>query len=530
MRQRAGLIVPLFSLRGQEGIGTIGDLPAFAAFASELGFSMLGLLPLQRLFGGETSPYGADSAFALDPMYLELAALPELRDNVLDRELSTSTMQASRELARCPMVLYADVRRFKEQAFEVAFDRFDQHEWHQSSERAAAFERFREGTPWLRDVALFSALRDAHGGHGWTQWPQPLRDRHPQALADAETVHERRIRYHAWLQFVLLEQWTRARADISHLGISLFGDVPFGQGTESVDVWAHPGWFRRDASLGVPPDAFSATGQDWGLPPFDISPMRDGDVPFQFFRQRLRATRALYDEFRLDHVVGYFRQWLWQGMPPEGHFVPDEEAAQHALGRELLELFREEIDGVPPGMTRGGWAGESAIVAEDLGTIPPFVREALTDLGMAGYKVIPWERSDSEGLRDPRRYDRLSVATYSTHDTLPIGRWVEEMEPWERDELFRMAQVDPSADADTKLLKLFELLFSANSARAFVLASELIGDHTRINTPGTTGGHNWTWRLPCAPDGLRADPVHAARFSRVRELLERSGRAPGSAG
>lgn len=529
MRQRAGLIVPLFSLRGQEGIGTIGDLPAFAALAKDVGFSMLGLLPLQRLFGGETSPYGADSAFALDPMYLELAALPELQGNVLDRELPSNVMLAAREFSRCALVLYQDVRRFKDQAFEIAFHKFDENEWKAGTDRAAAFERFREGTPWLRDVALFSAVRDAYGGQGWTTWPQALRDRHPQALAEAEAVHERRIRYHGWLQFVLMEQWTRARAAISHLGISLFGDVPFGQGTESVDVWAHPEWFRRDASLGVPPDAFSATGQDWGLPPFDVPPMREGANPFQFFRQRLRATRALYDEFRLDHVVGYFRQWLWKGLPPQGQFTPDEESMQHALGRELLELFREEIDGVPPGMTRGdGWAGESAIVAEDLGTIPPFVKHALADLGMAGYKVIPWER-EGGGLNNPQDYPQLSVATYSTHDTMPIGRWVTEMEPWERDELFRMAQIHQGEDQDQVLLKLFDLLFSAKSARAFVLASELTGDPTRINTPGTTGGHNWTWRLPLDPAGLRSDPRQSARFAKVREMLERTGRAPGSA-
>ncbi len=529
MRQRAGLIVPLFSLRGQEGIGTIGDLPAFAALASEIGFSMLGLLPLQRLFGGETSPYGADSAFALDPMYIELAALPELHDNVLDRELSANVMLASREAARCSLVLYSDVRRFKEQAFEIAFHTFDEKEWKPGTDRGAAFERFREGTPWLRDVALFSALRDAYGGSGWTTWPQALRDRHPRALAEAESVHERRIRYHAWLQFVLLEQWTRARAAIRNLGMSLFGDVPFGQGTESVEVWANPSWFRRDASLGVPPDAFSATGQDWGLPPFAVDAMRDSAPHFQFFRQRLRATRALYDEFRLDHVVGYFRQWLWQGLPPEGHFTPDEESAQHALGRELLELFREEIDGVPPGMSGDGWGGESAIVAEDLGVIPPFVRDVLGELGMAGYKVIPWERGDS-GLFNPHDYPELSVATYSTHDTMPIGRWVAEMETWERDELFRMAQIHAGDDSDLILTKLFDLLFAAKSARAFVLASELTDDPTRINTPGTTGGHNWTWRLPLDPAGLRADPRHSARFAKVREILERTGRIGGASG
>lgn len=527
MRQRAGLIVPLFSLRGQEGIGTIGDLPAFATLARDIGFSTVGLLPLQRLYGEETSPYGADSAFALDPLYLELAALPELEGGVLERELPESTMMAARELSRCSLVLYGDVRRFKQSALEIAFDRFDRNEWAQGSERAAAFSRFCEATPWLRDVTLFSALRDAHGGHGWTQWSAELRDRDPEALARAEGQHERRIRYHAWLQFSLLEQWTRARAAIAQLGVTLYGDVPFGQGTESADVWANPEWFRRDVSLGVPPDPFSATGQNWGLPPFDIERMRQPGAHgkgFEFFRRRLRATRALYDEFRMDHVIGYFRQWLWAGQPPVGSFTPGEEPSQRALGRELLELFREEIDGVPPGMSHG----ESAIVAEDLGVIPPWVRETLGELGMAGYKVIPWEREDGKGLLDPRQFPRLSVATYSTHDTMPINRWVDEMQPWERDELYRMAHIESYDDREMQMLKLFELLFAAGSSRAFVLASELIDDPSRINVPGTTGGHNWTWRLPRDPAGLRGDPRLSARFGRVRESLERNGRLAGN--
>lgn len=514
MRQRAGLIVPLFSLRGQEGIGTIGDLPAFAALARDVGFATVGLLPLQRLFGEETSPYGADSAFALDPIYLELAALPELAGDVLDRELDASTQMGARELARCPMVVYGDVRRYKQRALEIAFDQFEQNEWGHGSARAAAFERYRETTPWLRDVALFSALRDAHQGHGWTQWPAALRDRDPSALAEAERVHERRVRYHGWLQFCLHEQWTRARAAITAIGVSLYGDVPFGQGTESAEVWANPGWFRRDVSLGVPPDPFSATGQNWGLPPFDIAAMRASG--FAFFRERLRATRALYNEFRIDHVIGYFRQWLWAGDPPIGSFTPTVEDEQHALGRELLAMFREEID--------GGAVDESAIVAEDLGVVPPFIRETLGELHMAGYKVIPWERDGA--LRDPRQYPRLSVATYSTHDTLPINRWIEEMAPHEREELERLAHIERSDDRDTQMHKLFDLLFSAGSSRAFLLATELTGDPARINVPSTTGAHNWTWRLPQDAHAMRTDPRLAARFARVRASLERHGRLP----
>lgn len=494
----------------------MGDLPAFAELAHHAGFRAIGLLPLQRLHGGETSPYGADSAFALDPVYLTLAALPELQGDASLEKLDAALAAEVQALAGRDRVDYQAVRAVKERVLRLAFARFESDHLAVDSERAQAFARFRAETHWVRDVALFSRIRELEQGHSWRHWPEPLRDRHPEALAEVEAREEAALRYHVWLQFALVEQWRQVRAKLDALGIGLYGDLPFAPGGDSVDVWVRPGCFRHDFDLGVPPDAFSDVGQNWGLPPYDIEAMRE--TGFAFFRERLAWSCTLYDELRLDHVVGYFRQWLWTRTEhPEGHFSPWDEPQQQALGRELMAVFADAI-----GKATGG--GQGAIVAEDLGVIPGFVRYTLTDLGIAGYKVIPWERGDDHRLRDPRQFPAASFATYSTHDTLPITQWVGEMSHEERRELLGLAGVRDDADLDTQLFGLFALLFSSGARRTYVLATELLGDTTRINLPGSMGDHNWTWRLPARADQLQTDPVYSARFARFRELLQQSGR------
>ena len=190
---------------------------------------------------------------------------------------------------------------------------------------------------------------------------------------------------------------------------------------DSADVWAHQDDFRLDASLGVPPDAFSETGQDWKLPVYKWDVIAAGG--FAWLHQRARRNAALFGGYRVDHLVGFYRTFsrpLGDSTGP-GEFTPADEPSQTALGERVLRVFL---------------ASGAHIVAEDLGVVPDFVRASLTRMQVAGCKVFRWERLWNQAGRpfaDPADYPALSVATSGTHDTEPMVTWWESAPADERE-------------------------------------------------------------------------------------------------
>ena len=520
MPRASGATLPLFSLRTRDdwGIGQITDLPACAAWLATAGQKLLQVLPAHELSEGETSPYGALSAFALDPIYVTVspAHVPELDQATIDAALGEEGRVELARVRASERVDYRAVRRLKQRTLGAAFRVFRERELPrgEASPRAAAFHAFatREAG-WLRDHALYAALRASHDNHGWSTWPAHERDRSPELVALAASPKDdgalgTRVLEQMYLQWLAHEQWTAARREMRALGVALMGDMPFIVGGESADVWAHRDQFRTDVSLGAPPDDFSAEGQSWGLPAYAWETMDQDDLAW--LRARARHAAALYDRFRIDHVVGFFRQWV-RRPDDKGSFYPSEEAAQQARG---LRVIRAMVEAAGPG----------AVIAEDLGVIPPWVRATLTELGVPGYKVLPWERDANFQPHDPRQFPALSVATWSTHDTMPITSWWDAMEPWERERLANVAKMPLDLPQHERELALLGLLFEAGSDLVLVLANELLGDRTRINTPGTVTEENWTWRLPRPIEDLREDAEVRARFARIRELVSGSGR------
>jgi 4-alpha-glucanotransferase len=281
-------------------------------------------------------------------------------------------------------------------------------------------------------------------------------------------------------------------------------------------VWSHASQFQLNVSLGAPPDDFSAEGQDWGLPAYDWLAMEADDLGW--VRERTRRAARLYDRFRLDHVVGFFRQWVRPKQGAEkGRFDPDGADAQRARGGRVLGAMLEELP------TGGEQPDAPRAIAEDLGVVPPFVREVLKELGMPGYRVLPWER-DGAKYRDPRAFPAASVASWSTHDTAPIDLWWDEFTDAERAQLAARAGIDPKVPADTRTLALLGDLYRASSELALVLGQELIGSRDRLNTPATVGPQNWSWRLPAPLEDLESDPLVSARLDAIRGLVEKAGR------
>ncbi len=510
----AGLVVPLFSLHSARGagIGEIGDLGVVAAWLKRSGLRALQLLPVGTLPVSETSPYSALSAMAIDPIYVSLADVADLASIGGEPRLPLADQALLRGARQAPRVQYSAVRRVKESALRLAFSLFWEVDWLRTTPRAGSFAAFVSWEDWwLADYALYCALRERHGHRPWNEWPAALRDRRREALDDARRELEQEILFHQYVQWIADVQWERAREDMGE--VRLFGDFPFMVSQDSADVWANQHVFRFDRTVGTPPDAFSATGQDWGLPVYRWDVMTGED--HRWLRQRTRRMASLYDGYRVDHLVGFFRTYSREAGETLGGFDPLDEAAQQALGERILKLFIDT---------------GAQVTAEDLGSIPDFVRESLSRLRVPGYKVLRWERawhSEGQPLIPAASFPAVSVATTSTHDIEPLALWWELLEARERAETAKMLGLPPPAtgafDAGVRDALLAHA-YSAGSDLLLLPVQDVFGWRDRVNTPATVGDENWSWKMPIGVDALLTDPVSVERAEGLRVLVAGSGR------
>lgn len=512
--RRAGILVPLFSIpsSGSWGIGEIGDLPALGAWARAAGISVIQLLPINEMADGQNSPYSALSAMAIDPIFITLPHVPEYREG--DDDLLTSSQRARLEEARqAGCVDHRTVRELKTQVLRRLFERF-LDEWARGAPPAKAMRQYAaQERWWLEDYALFRALHAEHHLQYWIEWDEGIRTRRPDAMRHARARLEREILYYTWLQWVAGEQWQAARRDLGD--VAVLGDFPFMVSGDSADVWARQHEFRVDASVGVPPDAFSETGQDWGLPVYRWEVHHAND--YEWLRQRARRCVDLYDGFRVDHLVGFYRTFVRE-KDGATYFVPAEEQEQLAQGERLMRLFQES----------GG-----AIIAEDLGTVPDFVRASLARLAVPGLKVLRWERqwhADAQPFKDPGEYPAVSVAISGTHDTEPVAEWWDNADASERAQIVRLPHFrtrNITADepfSDRIRDAVLDALYSSASDLVLVPVQDVFGWRDRINVPAQVNDRNWCWRLPWGSDRMLAEPVASERARHLRDLATRYGR------
>jgi 4-alpha-glucanotransferase len=511
VKRSAGILIPLFSTRTPDdlGRGEIAGLYPAAELALALGHRMIQLLPVDETAPGETSPYSAMSVLAIDPLYISSAALPGIGPAAIARARAAAgpgdPPGSSRLSAAKLELLRRSFAHFQKRA--AAHDR--------SELDAFAFAE-RE---WLPDYALFRALKERYRWSAWESWPRDLAAREPRALQAAARELEHEIAFYSYVQFIAYRQWREMRKALAAKGVALGGDLAFSPCRESAEVWANQSMFDLARTVGAPPDAFSATGQRWGLPMPAWGAMRAGG--FALIRARTRRARQLFDLLRIDHVVGLYRTYGF-GADPEalGAFDPADPADQLAQGEEIIGVIREE-------------AGAMELIAEDLGVIPPFVRRSLAALGIPGYKVMRWEREwDKAGqpFIPPAQYPEISVATTGTHDTETLIEWWRAAPAAERDAFVAMlgagAGVDPQAARldDRATLAIIESLYGARSRLALAPAPDLFGWDARINVPGTVGDSNWKWRFPYPLADAAKNPALAARVAAIRAITQRTRR------
>ncbi len=296
-----GVAVPLAAIRTEGGwrVGEFPDLAVFARLCAKLGAGLVQLLPVNDS-GGQSSPYSALSAFALHPLYVRVADLPEA---ARAPEVQAALERFAAEAVPGERFPYDECLRVKLEALRAVYAAAEKGI--AADPGLAAFERER---PWVRPYAVFKRLKAANGERSWKEWPAH-RDPTPEELdalwEDPEARSEQR--FYAWVQYRAAGQFSEAARTATGLGLELLGDLPILLNEDSADVWADRAYFDRSMKAGAPPDMYSASGQNWGFPLYDWEAMAgDGH---SFWHARITEADRYYSAYRIDHVLGFFRIW-----------------------------------------------------------------------------------------------------------------------------------------------------------------------------------------------------------------------------
>jgi len=556
----AGVLVPLFALRGQDdlGIGDVAALREFIDWIAQAGFKLVQLLPINET-GTDNSPYNAISAMAIEPATLHLA--PNSPQDLTPEDFDVSVADVDLQSLRLGEVKYRQVKKLKRCMLEKAFANFSSHA---SDQRKSEFRAFCSGeTAWLSDYALFRVLMEENDDStAWARWPaqhqstERARNWLHGLPEDRQAVLRGRREFFCYVQWIAQEQWRAIKSYAEERDVALMGDIPFGVSYQSADVFARPDEFALDWFGGAPPephfkdDAFTQKwGQNWGIPLYRWDRMRANN--FAWWRERVRAAGRIFHLFRIDHVLGFYRIYAFPWRPRKNkqflpldqhqmlertagrapHFAPRNDEtpenceANKRDGEEYLRVILEE-------------AGATRVIGEDLGLVPHYVRPNLQSLGIAGFKIPQWEVSD--GMITPgNKYERLSIATYATHDHKPIrAMWEEAVErpsPTSDQSRFDLAKMAVFAGVDPNLEgvdfekdfcpAIMEALFKSESWIAVVMITDLLARKYRFNIPGTQANFNWTRRIRRSIAQLRSSRKEKRRMQVIHELLVKAGRA-----
>lgn len=315
----AGVAVPVFSLRSQQGfgVGEFADLKPLADWGRQTGLKLLQLLPINDTSATGTwkdsYPYAAISAFALHPLYLNLAAVANAKNKPLLKQLEPERQR----LNALDAIDYEAVMRAKLGFLKAIYP----------SQKAATFrtkeyqEFFTRNQPWLVPYAAFCHLRDRFGTVDFSQWPEHQHYKAEQIGALAQNNDD--IAFHYFVQFHLHVQLQDATAHAHAVGLVVKGDIAIGVYRHGADAWQSPELFHLEMQAGAPPDPFAAKGQNWGFPTYNWPRMAaDG---FAWWKQRFAQMGDYFDTFRIDHILGFFRIWSSPAHAVEGilgNFVP----------------------------------------------------------------------------------------------------------------------------------------------------------------------------------------------------------------
>jgi 4-alpha-glucanotransferase len=518
-RRMWALAVQLYGVRSRRnwGHGDFSDLLAIIDLAADLGAAGVGLNPLHARFIDEPeqpSPYFPNSRLFVDPLYIDVEAVPEFvppTDDRLAKEI---------ERLRCQdLVDHRGVAAAKLHALELAYERFCANE---ISGRRRAFDRFRhQHVVSVERFACFEVLRRKFG-NPWWNWPEPWRRIDEEALKRLRRTQSDDVGFVEYLQWVAHEQLEacRARARERAMPIGLYLDIAVGVRSDGFDAWCDQDAILVGMSVGAPPDALNTNGQDWGLAGFNPAGLQTRQ--FDAYRRMLKASMRYAGAVRLDHVLGLQRLYLIpHGMrPSQGAYV------RFPLEPLLAITALASLD------------HECIVIGEDLGTVPAHFRETLADWGIWSYQVMLFERSADGAFSPLESYRENALVVFSTHDLPTFAGWIERHDLAVKAAL----NIDPgetSAERDrarealerslrqrgietTDFLAVMRYLAAAPSRLLVVSMEDALGAREQVNLPGTVDEHpNWRRRLSVDLEDLRQQLL----LTGVAEVMRSAGRS-----
>lgn len=539
-RRMWGLAAQVYGLAraGDGGVGDMGGVASLAVAAARAGADALALSPLHAGFAADPhhfGPYSPSSRLFLNPLHADPEFLfGEDRTDEARRVAGDRTEAALREGA--PLIDWPPSARLKLGALRALFDSFRAVELSEAhpGQLAADFAAFRrDGGALLEDHARFETLHGARFGGdptqwSWRSWPQTLRDPRSAEVAAFAAGHAMEVDFHVFLQWVADRSFaeTQALARSSGMAIGLISDLAVGMDAGGSHAWSRQEDVLVGLSVGSPPDLFNPNGQAWGLATF--SPLALKTRGFAPFLATLRACMKNAGGVRIDHAMGLQRLWV----------APEGEDARHGA------YLAFPVDDMMRLVALESRRNEAVVVGEDLGTVPDGFRERIATAGIAGMRVLQFEKND-DGFFPPRWYPADALAMTTTHDLPTMAGWwsgadielrasiggfqfgetdendrtVRETERGQLWSAFRdagVAEGEPPAPDDPEAAVDASVAFLAATPSKLVLLplEDAIGQVEQPNLPGTLDEHpNWRRRLPKPAPDLLAEPAAAKRLS-----------------
>jgi 4-alpha-glucanotransferase len=473
-KRKSGILFHISSLPSPYGIGDFGpDAYKFVEFLAQSGQKIWQILPLNETmcFSGN-SPYHSLSACAGNPYLIS----PDLM--VEDGLLARADLDALPKFA-VEKVDYAAVYKYKDRLFGIAFENF---------KKQKDFRRYRkfcaEHAEWLNDYSLFKALKKRFDDKIWNNWPKEIRDRDEASLKEISRELDDEIFKEKFKQYVFYRQWCELKKFANASKIEIFGDLPIYVVYDGVDVWKNPEIFKLDDDKeplfisGVPPDAFSKTGQLWGHPVYNWEALQKSG--FSWWLKRLERNMEIFDIVRIDHfrgLVGYWEVKAGSKTAVEGKWVK-------APAEEFFKTLYEKIPNL-------------CIVAEDLGMITRDVTRIIHEFKIAGMRVLLFAFGDDNPWHPylPENFINNCVAYTGTHDVNTVRGWFET-EALEDDKRRVFEYLGKKISADEVAWEFVKLAMYSDADTAIIPLQDILGlgAAARMNIPAKLKD-NWEWRL-----------------------------------
>lgn len=487
-----GVCVPLFSLHTKNscGIGEFLDLLPFIQWCKKQGFRIIQLLPLNDS-GEDSSPYNCISSVALNPLYLSLTRLPY----VFDVPDAQSKLEAMQKLSLTSRVAYKLLKPLK---WAFLYEYYLTYKQSGKLSQNSAFFKFCDKEKyWLRPYSIFRSIKKHLHGLPIQQWPKIFL--HTELCHQWEKDFDHDCQFFSFLQFLCFQQLSQVKKFADKCQIFLHGDIPILISKDSCDVWYYRQYFSS-SSAGAPPDMYNAKGQNWELPSYNMKNLAKDN--YIWWKTRLKYAEHFYSIYRLDHVAGFYRLWIWDSSG-HGYFYPEKEQDFLNQGERVLSHLLRVSSMLP--------------IGEDLGHVPVSIKNSLARLGICGIRIPRWERlwpTQSQFIPFDQ-YTPLSVTTLSTHDSDTLNGWWEHS-PKEAKQFATFIgmkyEKKLSVEKHFEILKLSHQTSSIFHINLFndylALNPQWVNKNTqyeRINVPGTVTANNWVYRVKPSVEELSAN-------------------------